>query len=174
MTLPRLQIDYVVTPRRARWSGYLLLAVALALAGHSVVRYQAVQLELGRIQTAKDMLNVERRAPQPIPKARLDEQLKNAETVVRQLALPWAVLVQTLEEAAINEVAILQLQPEAQQRLLKITAEARTNDAMLEYLRRLAAAKTLSGVHLLSHQVQTEDPQQPIQFSVQARFKAAP
>ncbi|MBI4207140.1 MAG: hypothetical protein HY527_19125 [Betaproteobacteria bacterium] len=174
MRLPRLQIDYIVTPRRPRWLGYALLAVALAIAGDLVVRYQAMQLELKRVETAKDLLSTERRAPQPIPKGRLDEQVKNAEAVVRQLALPWALLIQTLEEAAIKEVAILQLQPEAQQRLLKITAEARTNETMLEYLRRLAAAKTLSEVHLLSHQVQTEDPQRPIQFSVQARFKATP
>lgn len=174
MRLPRLQIDYIVTPRRPRWLGYALLAVALAIAGDLVVRYQAMQLELKRVETAKDLLSTERRAPQPIPKGRLDEQVKNAEAVVRQLALPWALLIQTLEEAAIKEVAILQLQPEAQQRLLKITAEARTNETMLEYLRRLAAAKTLSEVHLLSHQVQTEDPQRPIQFAVQARFKATP
>lgn len=174
MRLPRLQIDYLVTPRRPRWLGYALLAVALAIASDLVVRYQAVQFELERVQTAKDLLSGERRAPQPIPKARLDEQVKNAEAVVRQLALPWALLIHTLEEAAVKEVAILQLQPEAQQQLLKITAEARSNDAMLEYLRRLAAAKSLSGVHLLSHQVQTDDPQRPIQFSVQARFKDAP
>jgi hypothetical protein len=45
---------------------------------------------------------------------------------------------------------------------------------MLEYLRRLTAANTLSEVHLLSHQLQTEDPQWPLQFSVQMRFKGGP
>lgn len=174
MTLPRLRIDYIAIPRRARWSGYVLLAVALAIAGDLVVRYQATQRELERVETANDLLSAGRRAPQPIPKARLDEQVKNAEAVVRQLALPWALLIHALEEAATKDVAILQLQPDAQQRLLKITAEARDNDAMLEYLRKLAAAKALFRVHLLSHQVQSEDPQRPIQFSVQAWFKATP
>ena len=174
MMLPRLSIDYIVSPRRPRWAGYALLAVALAIAGNLVVRYQAVQLDLERAETTKGLLADARRAPQPIPKARLDEQVKNAEAVVQQLALPWALLIHTLEEAASRDVAILQLQPDAQQRLLKITAEARDNDAMLEYLRRLAAAKALSRVHLVSHQVQSEDPQRPIQFSVQAGFKATP
>jgi len=174
MRLPRLQVDYVVRPRRPRWLGYALLAVALAIAGELVIRHRAVQLGLERAQTTKGLLADTRRVAPPIPKARLDEQAKIAEAVVRQLALPWALLIHTLEEAAVKEVAILQLQPEAQQQLLKITAEARNTDAMLEYLRRLAATKALSAVHLLSHQVQTDDPQRPIQFSVQARFKAAP
>lgn len=170
----RLRIDYLVTPRRPRWLGYALLAAALAIAGELVVRYQAVQRNLERASTVNDLLSTARREPQPIPKQQVDEQVKNAEAVVRQLALPWATLIHALEQAAIKEVAILQLQPDAQQRLLKITAEARNDEAMLEYLRRLAAAKALSRVHLLSHQVHTDDPQRAIQFSVQAWFGAAP
>jgi hypothetical protein len=170
----RLRIDYIVKPRRPRWLGYVLLAAALAVAGGLVVRYQAVQIDLGRASTVNDLYSSARRGPQPIPKQQVDEQVKNAEAVVRQLALPWAMLIHALEEAAIKDVAILQLQPDAQERLLKITAEARNDEAMLEYLRRLAAAKALFKVHLLSHQVQTNDPQRPIQFSVQAWFGITP
>ena len=174
MRLAPLQIDYVVSPRRTTWTGYLVFLLALAIAGHLVLRYQALQRELESVQTAKDLLGVDRKVPPSISKARLEEQLKNAEAVVRQLTLPWADLIQTLERAASKEVAILQLQPDAQQRILKITAEARSNDDILEYLRRLAAAASLCEVHLVGHPVRTEEPQQPIQFSVQARFKAAP
>jgi Tfp pilus assembly protein PilN len=106
-----------------------------------------------------------------LPKERLEEQTKRAEAVVRELTLPWGALLRTLEEAAMRDVAILQLQPDAQQRLLKLTAEARSQKAMFEYLRRLAAAKTLGEAHLVSHQVQHDDPQRPIQFSVQATLK---
>src|SRR2546421_411835 len=48
---------------------------------------------------------------------------------------------------------------------------ARYRDAMFEYLRRLGSAQGLAEVHLVSHQVQREDPQRPIQFSVQAAIK---
>jgi hypothetical protein len=171
--LKPLRIDYIVKPHRPRWLGYALLALALAIAGDLAVRYQAVQLDLRRAATVNDLYSSVRRESQPVPKQQVDEQVKNAEAAVRQLALPWAMLIHALEEAAIKDVAILQLQPDAQERLLKITAEARNDEAMLEYLRRLAAAKALSKVHLLSHQVQTDDPQRPIQFSVQAWFGVA-
>jgi Tfp pilus assembly protein PilN len=91
--------------------------------------------------------------------------------VVRQLTLPWAALIGTIEQAASRDVAILQLQPDAEQRLLRLTAEARDREAMFEYLRRLGSAQGLAEVHLVSHQVQREDPQRPIQFAVQAAIK---
>jgi len=169
-----LELDYIAAPRRSRWLGYVLLAVSLLVAGELFVRYRNAQLELQGIEATKSLLTTEPRAPKAIPKERLDEQIKNAQSVVRQLALPWATLINTLEEAATNDVAVLQLQPEAQQRLLRVTAEARHQDAMLEYLRQLANAKALANVHLLNHQVQLEDPQRPIQFSVQARFRGTP
>lgn len=174
MTLRRLELDYIAPPRRKRWLGYALLAVSLVVAADLVLRYRDARIELDRSETANGLLSTERGAPKAIPKQRLDEQVKNAEAVVRQLTLPWAAIIHTIEEAAADDVAILQLQPEAQQRLLRITAEARDQQSMLAYVRRLAGAKRLFNVHLVNHRVQLDDPQRPIQFSVQARFEAAP
>jgi len=83
----------------------------------------------------------------------------------------FAPLLRSLEEAATRDVAILQLQPDAHLRVVKLTAEARSQEAMFAYLRRLAAAKNLGDTHLVSHQVQRDDPQRPIQFSVQAALR---
>lgn len=169
-----LELDYIAPPRRPLWPGVLLLAVSLAVAGELFMRYRQVQVELARLETAGGLLNVERRPMRAIPKERLEEEAKNAEAVIRQLTLPWASLVETIEEAATRDVAILQLQPDAQQRLLRLTAEARHQEAMLEYLRRLAATRILTDVHVVSHQVQLENPQRPIQFAVQASFRGVP
>jgi len=94
--------------------------------------------------------------------------------VVRQLALPWGTLVLAIEQAATRDVALLQLQPDADSRLVKLTAEARNREAMFDYVRRLGAAPGLGEVHVVSHQVQRDDPRRPVQFSVQASMKAAP
>ena len=170
----RLELDFVATPRRPLWLGMLLLAVSLAVTGVLAARYHDVELERARLATAGSLVSVERRPLRQIPKERLEEEAKMVETVVRQLTLPWASLVAAVEEAATRDIAILQLQPDAQQRLLRLTAEARSQKAMLEYLRRLAATKNLTDVHVLSHQVQREDPTRPIQFAVQASFRSAP
>ncbi|HJS37193.1 MAG TPA: hypothetical protein VJ789_03565, partial [Burkholderiales bacterium] len=95
----------------------------------------------------------------------------NAEGVARQLALPWAALVHAIEHAATRDVALLQLQPDAEKGVLKLTAEARNPPAMFGYVRRLAAAEDVSEVHLVNHHVQREDPRRPVQFSVQASLR---
>ena len=111
------------------------------------------------------------RPARPIPKEKIEEEARSAEAVVRQLTLPWATLIGTIEQAATREVAILQLQPDAETRLLKLTAETRHREAMFEFVRRLGAAQGLADVHLVSHQVQREDPLQPVQFSIQASIR---
>jgi len=170
----RLELDYVASPRPPLWLGVLVLAAALGIGAELFARYHDAQLELARLEAATSLVSPQRRPARAVPKERLDEEVRAAEAVVRQLTLPWASLIETLERAATREVAVLQLQPDAQTRALRLTAEARNREAMFAYVRRLAAAQSLADVHVLSHQVQLDDPQKPIQFTVQAAIKAAP
>jgi Tfp pilus assembly protein PilN len=170
----RLELDYVASPRRPLWLGVLVLAAALGIGAELFARYHDAQLELARLEAATSLVSPQRRPARAVPKERLDEEVRAAEAVVRQLTLPWAALIETLERAATREVAVLQLQPDAHTRVLRLTAEARNREAMFRYVRRLEAAQTLAEVHVVSHQVQLDDPQKPIQFAVQAAIRAAP
>jgi len=123
------------------------------------------------LEAQSGLAGPERKGVRALSKERLDEEAKSAEAVVRQLTVPWASLLQAIEQAAMRDVAILQLQPDAESRSLKLIAEARQREAMFEYLRRLGAARGLTEVHIVSHQVQRDDPQRPIQFSLQASMK---
>jgi len=145
--------------------------VALALSALVLERYRDVRDDLARLQAQAGLVLPGGRATRALPKERLDEQAKSAEAVVRQLTLPWASLIGAIEQAATRDVAILQLQPDAEHSVLRLTAEARNREAMFEYLKRLGAARELTNVVLVSHQVQKDEPQQPIQFAVQALLR---
>lgn len=166
----RLELDYLVPRRRARWPGLLVLALSLALAMGLAWRYRDAQYELARLETAAGMSNLQRPLKE-VPEQRLNEEVRSAEAVARSLALPWATLVRGVEQAATRDVALLQLQPDAETRVVRLTAEARHREAMFDYVRRLGAAKGLAEVHLVSHQMQRDDPRQPIQFSAQASLR---
>jgi hypothetical protein len=150
-----------------------VLALAVVLVGGLLARYREAALELSRLQTAAGLVDTGRAAAPAVPREQLDEEARNAEAVVRQLTLPWATLFRAIEHAATRDVALLQLQPDPASRLLKLTAEARHSRAMFAYVRRLATADGLTEVHLVSHQVQSDEPQRPIQFSVQASLRGA-
>lgn len=168
-----LELDFVAAPRRARLVGLLVMVAAVGVAGALLHKSQSAQQRLQQLQAAENLLG-SARAPRAVPRERLDEQLKSAQATVRQLALPWAELIDALERSAMREVSLLHIQPDAQQRLLRLTAEARNEGQMLEYLRRVGAAGRFSEVHLVSHQLREDDPLRPVQFSLQATFRAGP
>jgi len=132
------------------------------------VRHREAQLELERLVAVADLAGPQRRA---VPQARLDEEAKSAEAVVRSLTLPWAALVQAVEQAATRDVALLQLQPDAESRLLRLTAEARNLEAMLQYHQRLEASAELSDVSLLNHEVLAAQPEHPVRFTLTATWE---
>jgi Tfp pilus assembly protein PilN len=171
MSAPRLELDYLAPPRRAAWPGIVVLAVSLALGAHLLLRYRDAREAVARLEAETGLLSPERRAVRALPRERLEAEAKAAQSVVRQLSVPWAALIGALEQASSRDVALLQLQPDADQRQLRLTAEARDREAMFAYLRRLEHAPALVEVHLVSHQVQNEDPQRPIQFSLQGSLK---
>jgi hypothetical protein len=170
----RLQLDHLAAPRHPRWPGYALLAVSLLVAAEMANRYRQAQEETERTAATKGLLVAKRPAAPRPSKQKEDEQVKEVEAIMRQLTLPWGPLIETVENAGTKDIAILQLQPEAQQRVLRITAEARTQDAMVDYLKRLTQARGFGEVHLLNHQVQQDDPQHPVQFAAQASFRGMP
>jgi Tfp pilus assembly protein PilN len=169
MAAPRLELDYVARPRGRRWIGFVVLAVALAALGALVADYRGQRRELAALQPAGEAIDV---APRPAAGAgqRTEEQARQAAVIVRQLSLPWAGIIEALEKASTGDIALLQLQPDVQQRVLRVTAEARDRAAMLDYLRRLGGTGAFSEVHLVSHKVQADDPSHPVQFVVQALF----
>ena len=168
-----LELDFVAAPRRARLAGFFVMALALGVASVLISKQQNAQQRLQQLQAAENLLG-SARAPRAVPRERLEEQLKSAQATVRQLALPWAELIDALERSAMREVSLLHIQPDAQQRLVRLTAEARNEGQMLEYLRRVGAAGRFSEVHLVSHQLREDDPRRPVQFSLQATFRAGP
>lgn len=169
MTRSPLQLDFVAPRRRRRLAGFVVLGVSLLLAGGLVFKYREAQQRLHQLDAAAALLSAPRPA-RAVPRERLDEQMKSAQATVRQLSLPWPQLIDSLERAAMKEVAVLHIQPDAQQRLLRVTASAPGERAMLEYLRRLGGG--FAEIHLVSHQVREDEPLRPIQFSLQASFRS--
>jgi Tfp pilus assembly protein PilN len=173
MNWPALALDFVAPRRPRRVAGYALLAAALLVVVAELDRFRDTQDGLRRLEAA-EMLLTSTRPAAPLQREPLDAQLKQAQSIVRQLALPWAQMIESLESAARPGVALLQIQPDAERRLLRVTAEARTPETMFDYVRRLENARGFSAVHLVHHQVQLEHPRQPLQFAVQASFGGAP
>lgn len=168
-----LRIDFARSAAAPAWLGWGLLAVSLATAALLAVEFRAAQSELARLEDGAERLRARESRVSADPQAAraLREELQRARAVTEQLALPWGRLFLAVEGAAAKQVALIALQPESGQGVVRITAEARDLAQALEFVRRLSAMQQLRGVHLASHQVQNEDAQRAVRFVVLASLR---
>lgn len=89
---------------------------------------------------------------------------------VAQLNLPWRDLFDALESATPGTIALLAIEPDAKKRLLKGTAEAKTGDGMIAYIEQLKKQPFFAGVLLTRHEINAQDPNQPIRFQFEAQW----
>jgi len=170
----RLALDYAAPPRRRRWPGAVALVGSLALAVALVARHDALQQERAALQARLELQQAGARAAPASAARPAGDEAKSVERVTHQLALPWPEMIESVESAANRQVALLQVQPEPGRGLLRVTAEAGTQQAMLDYVRRLGESQALASAHLVSHQVRREGGARPIQFVAQATLRERP
>jgi hypothetical protein len=170
--LARLELDFAPARRNAPL-GWLLLAAGLVLATLAGVQFRSAHAE--RLAAADDLSVLTGRA---LPRA-LDPNApgadprasKAAAVVARDLQIPWSQMLAALESVDAKEVALLAVEPSASRHNIRITAEAKGLDAMLNYVQALRG-DSFPEVSLASHQVQNNVPGEPVRFIVQARWKS--
>lgn len=165
-----LQLDYQRTamPQPGAW---LLLGVGVVLSVAAVLILADLKRELTvwEEQAAKSSSGARSGIPLRSSEA-TQRELKQANVVLQQLALPWEDLFGALEAVRGEKVALLAVEPDVARGQVRIGAEAKSAAHMLNYLRRLERDTALREVVLLNHQVQLQDAERPLRFSVVASW----
>ena len=159
-----LWLDFVKAPPTQRASGYVLLAVSLALAIY-LVQWSARndsrvdQLEQRVVKLRQE---VERQRLSAVPGTVREAPGENR----------WSVLFKTLEGAASDNVTLLRLQPG--EREIVIDGEAKDLSAVLDYTARLHQSRELANAYLAKYELVRAHPRQPVRFTVLAGWRGAP
>jgi hypothetical protein len=167
--LARLELDFSPTRRNAPL-GWLLLAAGLGAATLAGVQFQSAHAQ--RLAHAGDLSLVSGRladadsAGGPALDARA---AKAAAVVARELQTPWADLLAALESVPARDVALLGVEPSPVRHVVRITAEAKTTDAMLDYVDALRG-KQFTDIWLMSHTIEAQTPGAPTRFIVQLKW----
>jgi Tfp pilus assembly protein PilN len=175
-----IRVDFLRNPRAPSAAGIAFLLVGALAAATSISWYVSVSGEIERLEaTAGEMKRMTRRVPgrmteSPRDAREMQQEIRIANQVVRQMTLPWDRLFRELEVAASREVALLAVQPDVASRQVRISGEAASFKAMLEYSRRLEQTDMLGEVVLLGHEVRSQDPQRPVTFSLSAGWSERP
>jgi Tfp pilus assembly protein PilN len=156
-----------------------LLVAALALApllASNVAQYRRLlqDQDAAQAKVASTRARAAARVPLPAPARVPEAQAGAVNAAVLQLNLPWRALHDVVQASTPASIALLALEPDAKRRNLRITAEARSSDDMLAYVRQLGQQDWFSAVALARHEINEQDPNRPIRFQVDAEWRAAP
>jgi Tfp pilus assembly protein PilN len=182
MKVTRLHLEFAPAARHISWPGVTLLTAGVVLLG-SVLVLSGLQMasnakladELAetRAQVAQTTGGAKQTKATTIEPGEL-ARVRAVRRVARNLKTPWSDVLEALESAPNESVALLSVEPSAAKRSLRITAEARNAQDMLEYVGALQRDARLSGVVLASHELQAKAPGTPVRFQVQAAWGTAP
>ena len=172
-----LNLDFQPRPRSGPlgW-GLLGGGVVLALLCLGVQQHLDGQSEQqqGHLQTTQRQLTGDNSSKSTLSPAETREQAQNLaemRKVSQQLRRPWERLFAMLETMPRTDIALLTLTPDARKGQVRISAEAKDLEAMLDFHRNLEASDELSDVSLLSHEIVANVPEHPVQFNLSATWE---
>ncbi|SFU62305.1 hypothetical protein SAMN05216350_103195 [Polaromonas sp. YR568] len=172
-----LDLDYIPRPVAAKRAGLAILLLAVLVAAampalyvHYADQKQALQARHRQLERSQQY----QAGHTTLSGAALQEaqsEIKRANEVILQLDLPWGPLFEAVEGSSHETVALLAIQPDAQKRMVSLAAEAKDMPSAVAYVKRLGREPILSDTHIINHQVQEQDPDKPLRFSVQAVWR---
>ncbi len=170
-----LDLDFRRTKGKVLWPGFALLACSLTVAIVSAQQYQqlAEASEQAQASLTKRSAAARRQVAAQhveVDLAQFERDLRRARDAAAALKQPWGDLFVSVEAANIPTVALLSIESDSDKRQLKISAEAKDLQSMLDYVRALSEQPKLVNTFLLSHHVQQQDPQHPVRFVLASRW----
>ena len=168
-----LELDFVQPAGRSRPGRLPLLAAAAVAVAIVVSWYTQLQDETQVLQSQLSRLEQRARHQTPavtqIDKS-VEQEVRRANDVIEQIALPWDRLFRAVEGAAVARVMLLGIAPDAKSGTVQISAETADAEAMFEYVKRLEQQPELANVYLLQHQFERQNATRPLQFLVTASW----
>ena len=167
-----LELDFA-RPRRAGPAGWAMLLAGAIATALLFVAGQGYERDLTQhravVQRAEQALPGAARPAASAAEAKAQQAvLAEVRRVGAQLDLPWGELFGALESIAVADVALLSLSPDARKRQLRISAEARNVEAMLDFHRRLEESTVFRDVSLINHEIVAQVPERPVRFNLVA------
>jgi Tfp pilus assembly protein PilN len=90
---------------------------------------------------------------------------------VARLNLPWDDILDALEAATPQQVALLSITPEPSRALLKVEAQVATSEAMIDYLKALEKQPLVGRVYLVKHEHVRDGADSVIRFQIEAQWR---
>lgn len=167
------RVDFVASAARSSRMGGIIFLVGVLLAGAAVMDDASRSEELLR---SHEHLKKARVAYKRVEVAHAPRQghepagFKQSGDIAQRLALPWGDLLDALENADNENVALLAIEPDAERSRLRLSGEAKNMDALVDYIKSVDGKAGIAELRLTTQQVKQNDAQHPIEFVLEANW----
>ena len=174
----QLDIDFGTAKRGLTPLSAVLLVIGVLLLLITSWELWSVEEEL--IPLREQLLRIKQQTPgRPAASTAAHLSPKEIEAInhaIRQLNLPWELLLSVFEGEKYRVAALLALTPNTQAsnsglQALRIQAEAKSADDMEEFVKALQEERIFSNVVITHHEINDQDPNKPIRFTVDANWR---
>jgi hypothetical protein len=100
----------------------------------------------------------------------LPEQIQQLQTTVGALILPWDELLQGIEKSDMQDIALLNLEPNSKKQQIAISGEAKNLQVALSYIQKLEAQPMLNKVYLQKYNIDEANLYKPVKFTLSAQW----
>lgn len=88
----------------------------------------------------------------------------------QQLNVPWAAILDGLEQHATPDIALLGIEQDAVQGRLRLAIEARRLQSLVDFAQRLGESSAFERVGLVKHDTVDRDPAAPVRLSLEVKL----
>ena len=175
----KLDLEFIQQPAlsSANWLSIGIFLASLIMAALAWQGYQNQQLKL-----ADSALQLKQFSQQTLPKSQSTKtniaqvtpnDTKQLAEAVDLLITPWSALLVAIEQAEMQDIALLSLEPNSKKQLVTLTGEAKNLSVVLQYIKQLQQTPMLSQVYLQKHNIDESDASKPVRFSLLAKWNLA-
>lgn len=158
------------------WSGVAAMICASSLLAYvgwlSTQAAQQLSATQSRVDELQQTSNLNRSATRTALSLS-PEQRDTWNQITRQLNTPWASLLDALESATPEGIALVSIEPDVRHNSIRLQAEAKTLDALLQYAQALKAVDLFDDVTPIKHEVNEQDANRPFRLSLNIRLQAS-
>jgi hypothetical protein len=167
--LPPLRLNFRQSQAgRRRLNGvWLILTVILILL--PIMHHRQIVRDTARMEQESAVLAISNVSPVVLSSMKDD----GSSQLLEQLNAPWETLLNGLEVAAGDKVALLSMQPNLTRGETVLLGEAARYADVLDYIERLKAQPGFMQAYLTNHTIAEDTPGKPVRFAITLQWEAA-
>ncbi|SEM69362.1 PilN domain-containing protein [Nitrosomonas marina] len=173
--MTRLKLSFPYSGQQSRTIDLTLLCIGLFAVLVAFYQFRQIAEESGTLSARVERLEKQQSGTAAVSRSRpssrkreigheIGKELQNANIILGQINLHWEGLFDAIEHIVTEDIALLALQPNVSNRVLRISGEARNMAVLLDFIEAMEREVIFEKAHLVNYKIKQDNPYRPVDF----------